>query len=152
MPTINHSAKLATSLLALLKAHGALTALVGSGDSCRIYGGRAAQNSAFPRVIFHEIFQGGDHQHDSATSADAGVAETIIQFDVEARTLSGCRAVADAIAECLDGASPGGTPANIQAIFREGGGGAQVMDHDTGDGVAEAHRLLTDYRIIWRDA
>lgn len=148
MPTVNHSAKLAVSLMAALGAHGALTALVGT----RIYGGRAAQGSPLPRVVWHEISSVPEHAHDSATTTDPGIEDTIIQFDVEARTLSGCRAVADAIGEALNGASPGGAAANIQAAFREGGGFAQPLDHDSGDGEHEAHRLSVDYRILWRDA
>ena len=148
MPVSNHSAKLAASLMAALGAHAALTALV----STRIYGGRAAQGSALPRVIWRDISSVSEHTHDSATTSDPGIEDTIVQFDCEARTLSGCRAVADAIAEALNGASPGGATADIQASFKEGGGFAQPLDHDSGDGVHEAHRYSVDYRILWRDA
>ena len=78
--------------------------------------------------------------------------DTIVQFDIEARRLSECRSVADAISEALNGASPGGAAADIQAAFRESSGFAQPLDHQTGDGITEAHRLSVDYRLIWRDA
>ena len=152
MPTINHSVNLAVSLMVALKAHAALTALIGSGNDCRLYSGRAAQDSTLPRVIWHEITSTPDHTHDSATSDDAGIEDTIVQFDIEARSLSGCRAVADAISSALNGASPGGASADIQAAFRESGGFAQPLDHQTGDGITEAHRLSVDYRLLWRDA
>ena len=148
MPTINHSAKLAVSLMATLGAHAALTDLVAS----RIYGGRAAQGSPLPRIVWHDISSVSDHTHDSATTSDPRIEDTIVQFDCEARTLSGCRAVADAIAEALNGASPGGAAADIQAAFKESGGFSQPLDHDSGDGVHEAHRYSVDYRILWRDA
>ena len=152
MPTINHSVNLAVSLMVTLKAHAALTALIGSGNDCRLYSGRAAQDSALPRVIWHEITSTPDHTHDSATSDDAGIEDTIVQFDIEARRLSECRSVADAISGALNGASPGGASADIQAAFRESGGFAQPLDHQTGDGITEAHRLSVDYRLLWRDA
>lgn len=152
MPTVNHSANLATSLMVALKAHAALTALIGSGSACRLYSDRAAQGSALPRVIWHEITSTPEHTHDSATSDDAGIEDSIIQFDIEDRKLSGCRAVADAISEALNGAKLGGAAADIQAAFRESGGFAQPLDHQTGDGVTEAHRLSVDYRLLWRDA
>ena len=152
MPTVNHSANLATSLMVTLKAHAALTALIGAGTLARLYSGRAEQGSALPRVIWHEITSTPEHTHDSATTADPGMEDTIVQFDIEARALSGCRAVADAISEALNGASPGGAAADIQAAFRESSGFAQPLDHQTGDGVTEAHRLSVDYRLIWRDA
>ena len=148
MPTINHSANLATALTAALSAAGALTAIVGT----RIYAGRAAQKSALPRIIWHEISSQPQHCHDSATSSDPGTEDTIIQFDCEARTLTGCRAIADAIGEAINGATISGAAALLQGCFRESGGFAQAMDHQTGDGVTEAHRLSVDYRILWRDA
>lgn len=151
MPTVNHSAKLAASIVAALAARAPLTALVGT----RIFGGMAQQGSPLPRVIFHEIASTTDHQHDSATTSDPGIEETVIQFDCEARTLSGCRAVADAIAEVFNGARPGVIGiggADIQASFKDSGGFAQNMDHDSGDGVTESHRWLVDYRFLWRDA
>lgn len=148
MPAVNHSANLMTSLVAALKAHAPLFSLTGS----RIFGGRAAQGSPLPRIVFHEISTNGDHQHDSGTTADAGVDDTIIQFDCEARTLSGCREVADAIGGALNGATGTDGPAELQACFRESGGYAQPLDEDTGDGVTESHRLSVDYRILWRDA
>lgn len=152
MPAVNHSAKMATSLMVAMKAHGALTALIGAGAACRLYSGRAAQGSALPRVVWHEITSTPEHTHDSATTADPGMEDTIVQFDIEARHLSGCRAVADAISEALNGAKPGGAAADLQAAFRESGGFAQPLDYQTGDGITEAHRLSVDYRIIWRDA
>ncbi|MES2706078.1 MAG: DUF3168 domain-containing protein [Verrucomicrobiota bacterium] len=148
MPAVNHSANLAVSLVAVLRNHAPLAALVGA----RIFGGMAAQGSAMPRIIFHEISSNNDHQHDSATTEDPGIDETLIQFDCEARTLSAARAVTDAIAGVLNGAAPGGSPADLQGCFREPGGFAQPMDRDTGDGVAEAHRISVTYRILWRDA
>jgi hypothetical protein len=152
MPAVNHSVKMATSLMVALKAHGALTALIGVGTACRLYSGRAAQGSALPRVIWHEITSTPEHTHDSATTSDPGIEDSIVQFDVEGRTLSGCRAVADAISEALNGAKPAVGVADIQAAFRESGGFAQAMDYQTGDGVTEAHRLSVDYRLMWRDA
>ena len=152
MPTVNHTAKLAASIVTLLKAHAALTALIGAGSLARLYSGRAVQGSALPRVIFHEISHVSEAQHDSATASDPGVDDSIVQFDIEARSLSGARAVVDAIAEVFNGAAPGGSPANIQASFRESGGFAQPMDYQVGDGVTEAHRISVDYRFRWKDA
>ena len=152
MPAINHSAKLAQSVVTLLKAHANLTALIGAGSLARLYGGRAVQGSPLPRVIFHEITHTSEAQHDSATASDPGVDVSVLQFDCEARTLSGARAVADAIAEVFNGGAPGGSPADIQASFRDSGGFAQPMDHQAGDGVTEAHRISVDYRFLWKDA
>ncbi len=152
MPAVNHSVKMATSLMVAMKAHGALTALIGAGTACRLYSGRAAQGSTLPRVIWHEITSTPEHTHDSATTSDPGIEDSIVQFDIEARALSGCRAVADAISEALNGAKPAVGVADIQAAFRESGGFAQAMDYQTGDGVTEAHRLSVDYRLMWRDA
>ena len=148
MPTTNHSANFAAALQAALADAVALSALIGA----RLYSGRAAQGSDLPRLIWHEISSLPDHCHDSATSSDAGIESTIVQFDCEARTLSGCRAVADAISAALDGAVIAGDDAILQACFRESGGRAQALDHLTGDGVTEAHRLSVDFRILWRDA
>lgn len=152
MPAVNHSANLAASIRNALRAYAPMTALVGFGASARIYGGMAQQGSALPRIIFHEIAGTTDHTHDSATTTDPGIEETVIQFDCEARTLSECRAVADVLAAVFNGASPGGSPASIEASFKESGGFAQPMTYDSGDGVAESHRWLVDYRFLWRDA
>lgn len=147
MPAANHSAKLAETVMQALLGCAPVTGLVGA----RIYSGRAAQGSALPRLIWHEIASTPEHCHDSASSGDAGIENTIMQFDIEARTLSGCRALADEISACLSGATVSGT-ALLQACFRESGGYAQPLDQLTGDGMTEAHRLSVDYRILWRDA
>lgn len=148
MPAVNHSAKLITTLRAALVAHAAIASQVAE----RIYGGRAPQGSDLPRIIFHEIASNSEHQHDSATNSDPGTEETIIQFDCEGRTLSAARAVADAIAEALNGAIIPGPPAHLQGCFKEGNGFVQPLDIQTGDGITEAHRLSVDYRILWRDS
>lgn len=147
MPAVNHSAKLAAAIVAAMRAHGDLSALV----STRIYGGIAAQGSALPRVIFHEISSVTDYSHDSASSTDPGVEDSIIQFDIEALTLSGCRSVADAIAGLFGGARITGATANIQGAFRESGGFAQPLAYDSGTSVTEAHRVSVDYRFLWCD-
>ena len=146
MPTVNHSAKLAATLTALLAASPA-SALV----AARIYAAHAPQASALPRVVWHEIASMPSHCHDSATTSDPGLEETVIQIDIEGRTLTACRAVADAIAVSLDGGTYLGV-AHILAGFRETSGSAQALDYSTGDGEAEAYRLSIDYRLLWRDA
>jgi hypothetical protein len=147
MPTVNHSVNFATSLQAALLAAVGLSALI----SARLYAGRAAQGSALPRVIWHEISSLPDHCHDSATSDDPGIEDTLVQFDCEGRTLSACRTVADAISEALNGATITGDQALLQGCFRESGSLSQAMDHLSGDGVTEAHRLSVTYRFLWRD-
>jgi hypothetical protein len=148
MPAVNHSAKLAARLVAVLAASAPLSALVGS----RVFGGLAPERSPLPRIIFHEISTVRDHQHDSATATDAGVDETLMQFDIEAGTPSAARAVSDALAETLDGAAFPGPPADLQACFRDAGEFGQPLDYDTGNGVAAAHRYSVTYRILWRDS
>ena len=86
MPTVNHSAYFAAALHAALTAHAPLAALV----STRIYSGLAPQGSALPRIIWHDITSASDHEHDSATSDDPGTEESVVQFDIEARTMSDC--------------------------------------------------------------
>ncbi len=147
MPTVNHSVKMVTTLRAALIAHAGIAALVGA----RIYGGRAQQGSALPRIIFHEIASTSEHTHDSATTTDPGIEETVIQFDCEGRTLSDARAVADTISEAINGAMIPGPPAHLQACFKDSNGFAQPLDLATGDGITEAHRFSVDYRILWRD-
>lgn len=156
MPAVNHSANLFVTLVAALKGHAALVALIGAGAAARLFAGRAAQGSALPRVIFHEISVVEDYTHDSATAADSGLTHTIVQFDCEGRTATAARAVMDTINEVLGGATiagarPGVAPANVQASFRESGGFGQDLAYDSGDGVAEGHRLSSSFKLIWRD-
>ena len=147
MPTVNHSAKLAAAIMTALIGDTALSAIAGS----RIYAGRAAQGSALPRIVWHGISTVSDHSHNSATTSDAGIDDSLVQFDCEARTMTGCHALTDALAAVLDGAAIHGGAADLQACFRESGGFSQPMDLDTGDGVTEAHRISTTYRFLWRD-
>lgn len=147
MPTINHSAKFAKALTSALAGHAALTALV----STRIFCGLAAQGSALPRIIWHDITSTTEHTHDSATTSDPGCEESVVQFDIEARTPSGCRAVADDLAELLNGASLTHADALIQGAFKDSNGFSQAIEHDS-DGTGEGHRLSVDYRFLWRDA
>lgn len=151
MPSVNHSARLAASLITAMRGSSALTALVGSGSSARIYGGMAVQGASLPRVIFHDVSTLNSHTHDSATTSDAGIDESIVQFDCEARTLSIARQVVDEISALLNGAIITGGSATIQASFRDSGGFSQPMAYDSGDGVAEGHRISVDYRIFWKD-
>lgn len=151
MPTVNHSSKLISSIVAAIKGNATVTALIGSGSSARVYGGRAAQNSALPRIILHEISTTDDYQHDSATSTDPGITDSVIQFDCEGRTMTAARSVVDALAGLFGGAAITSTTAHIQAGFRESGGFSQPLDYDSGDGEDEAHRISTDFRFLWRD-
>lgn len=144
----NHSANLITAVYAVLTSNADLSALVGS----RIYGGRAAQGSALPRIIFHEISNVAEALHDTFTSNDPGIDDTVLQFDCEGRTLTDARAVADALSDVLHGVISNSADAEIQGAFRESGGFAQPLDYLTGDGVTEAHRLSVDFRFLWRDA
>jgi hypothetical protein len=147
MPTINHSAKFAKALTAALTGHAALTDLV----STRIYCSLAAQGSALPRIVWHDITSTSDHSHDSATTSDPGCEESVVQFDIECRTPSDCRAVADALASLLNGASLTHPDALIPGVFKDSNGFSQSLEHDT-DGTGEGHRLSVDYRFFWRDA
>lgn len=148
MPTVNHSAYFAAALHAALTTHAPLTALVAT----RIYSGLAPQASALPRIIWHDITSTSDHEHDSATSDDPGTEESVVQFDIEARTMSDCRTITDALAGLLNGASIQGETADLQGCWKDSNGFAQPLDYDTGDGVGEGHRLSIDYRFRWRDA
>lgn len=141
MPAVNHSAKLAATL----------TAWLGTLAGGRVYCGRAPQGSPLPRIVWHEIVTTRDHAHDSGTTADAGVEDTVVQFDCEARTPTECRALADVLASLADGGTYSG-PAIIQGGFRETGGAVEALDYATGDGMAEAYSISTDYRFFWRDA
>jgi len=151
MPTINHSVKLISAIIAAIKGNAAITALIGSGASARLYGGRAAQNSALPRIIFHEISTTDDYQHDSGTSTDAGITESVIQFDAEGRTLTAARGLVDALAALFSGATITSATAHIQAGFRESGGFSRPLEHDSGDGEKESHRISSDFRFLWKD-
>jgi hypothetical protein len=131
-----------TDLVALLKATAAITALVGQ----RIYPGQAPQGAALPTILYHEIARPTEYTQDGFTH---GVA--VIQFDIDGRTATECRNIAEQLFNRLSGLSVVQGSTQFEGVFHDGAEFTSVSESLT-QGTTQAHRLSVDYRIQFRSA
>lgn len=89
------------------KAVAGLTALIGSGDNCRLYYGEAEGKPTAPYAVY---FQVGDENH-HLSGADAGIVSARIQFNAYADTQDGAYAVGEQIVAAFS--RYGGTHAGV---------------------------------------
>jgi len=135
-------ATMLTSLHSLLTGSAPITALVGS----RIYASQAPQGAALPTLIYHVIAAPTEHTHDGH-----GLSEAIIQFDIDATTPTSARAVADTLADLIDGKRLIEGATNFEAIFHDGNEFTSVAESLT-QGTTQTHRLTVHYRFLHQPA
>lgn len=82
-----------TDLRAYLKTKSAITALIGSGDSARIYLHDAKEGAVLPFIIL-EIFEGESNEHLTGIS---GIASNRIQIDCYGVTATAAYNLAEAV-------------------------------------------------------
>lgn len=90
-------ARVESSLFTRLSAFAGLTALIGSGSSCRLYPDLAAQGATLPFVVMQTTNETQPNVMDGLPS----IAETDISFECHASTAEGADAVADQIYTAL---------------------------------------------------
>ena len=142
----NHHSNLAAAAVTAIREHDALGLLLGT----RIYGVVAAQGSQLPRIVFHHITDSPSYDHDSASSEDAGVSESVYQFDCEGVTATQARGIVDSLDELFSGMSKKIGSADIQAAFSEGIFSQQIK-HDEDAGTNQGVRMSREIRFLWRD-
>jgi hypothetical protein len=92
---------LAASIFTKLSADAAVTALIGSGDACRLYPGIAPAGVAVPYVVWQEISSSPDLTLGEASAS----ARRMVQFSCVAATYIAAVALASAIVAALDNAT-----------------------------------------------
>ena len=87
------------ALIALLLASPAVTALIGEGDSSRLYWDTIGQAKANPAVVLYKISGIPDYSH----RGPGGLVQSRVQVDCRAKTRASALAVARAIEGVLSG-------------------------------------------------
>ena len=135
-------ASMLASLHSLLTGSSPITDLV----AARIYASQAPQGAQLPTLIYHVIAAPTDHTHDGH-----GLSEAIIQFDIDATTPTSARAVADALANLIDGKRLTQGATKFEAIFHDGNEFTSVEESLT-QGTTQTHRLTVHYRFLHQPA
>lgn len=86
-------ADIGTEIITYLKTKSAVTDLIGSGTSARIYLHEAKQGVALPYVVI-VVYEGSSHEHLTGIS---GLAENRVEINCYSATNAGAFALAEAI-------------------------------------------------------
>lgn len=105
------------AVYAILKAAGAVTALVGAGDGARIYPNVVPQDAGLPAIAYQRISSYRRAVHGSPAS----LARPRVQLTLLAESYSQVKALAAATREALDGyvGTVGGVGVNVALVEDE---------------------------------
>lgn len=135
-----------SALVQELTDNAAVSALVGTGASARIYPQIAAQGAAKPYLVYQLI--SGEHGHH--LRAASGLVQSRVQIDSYGSTYSGAKTLADKVRLALDGQlagtlGSGSYTASIRSITLENE--QDGFDNPRDGGALGIHRVIQDYSI-----
>lgn len=84
-----------------LRADATVTGVIGNGDACRYFAGRAPQEVAAPFVVSAEITSDAQETHGNEDDAEDVCDESLIQFSCYAETLAAALALRQAVRSAL---------------------------------------------------
>jgi hypothetical protein len=119
----------------------ALYQLLTGGGIARVYPPPIPDNPTYPLVTYMQISDPRTYVQEGPD----GFVFSRFQFDCWAATSSAARALAESLRAILSGYRGTSDDVNIQASFLLGG----PKDYDS---EARVHRVVQDYRIIFKDA
>jgi hypothetical protein len=122
-----------------LKLQAGLTALVGTGDSCRLYYVTAPQDVAAPYIVFFKVAASREHSH----SGPSGLARALFQFSVFGATYTESKLIVAQLQLALDGKN--------EVIGGSGGVRAVILNDNETDLYEDSlFHIAVDY-IVWHE-